>query len=37
MVEDAEGLFSLSTLFDDDAMPACWSFGLGLCLIPDCC
>ncbi|MEU6190748.1 hypothetical protein [Nocardia sp. NPDC047038] len=30
MIEDAEGLFSLATLFDDEAMPICWSFGLGV-------
>ena len=30
MGEGSEGLFPLATLFDDDAMPVCWSFGLGV-------
>ncbi|WP_280246093.1 hypothetical protein [Nocardia abscessus] len=30
MLDDAEGLYSLATLFDDEAMPICWSFGLGV-------
>ncbi|WP_051030271.1 MULTISPECIES: hypothetical protein [Nocardia] len=30
MREDVEGLFPLATLFGDEAMPICWSFGLGV-------
>ncbi|MEU6559428.1 hypothetical protein [Nocardia nova] len=30
MVEDVEGLFSLAALFDDETVPLCWSYGLGV-------
>ncbi len=30
MIDHADGLFPLPRAFPDDAVPACWSYGLGV-------
>ncbi|WP_433678169.1 hypothetical protein [Nocardia sp. CA-119907] len=30
MLDDVDGLFTLPSLFDDGAVPVCWSYGLGV-------
>lgn len=37
MFDDGDGLFARPSLSDDGAMPVCWSYGLGLYPVRDCC